>query len=808
MKKLLQNHSRRLPRFSWKALAGLGLVLGALSTLVVFGVVVVLSRDLPSVEQIDSRQMRQSTKIYDRKGEVLLYEISAGQRRTVVSFEAIPQRLKDAVLAIEDQAFYTNPAFDIKAIFRAVVRNTISGEVVEGGSTITQQLAKNAFLSPEQTVTRKVRELLLAIQLSRHYSKDKILWLYLNEIPFGPTVYGVGAASRIYFDKPVEELTLPESAVLAALLQAPSYYYPYGSHTDELFERQRLVLRRMYDQGRISREEYDSAVSAEVLFKQQDLGIKAPHFVLALQDYLLNKYGEAMVRTGGLTVLSTLDWRLQEIAEKAVREGAERNEELYKGKNAALVAEDPKTGQILALVGSRDYFDSENQGNFNVVTQGRRQPGSALKPFAYLTLFSQGFLPQSVFFDLPTEFVPNNASCPPLPNFSSTNSECFHPQNYDGDFKGPMSIRDALTQSVNIPAVKALYVAGLNNVIRTLTDFGISTLTDPRRYGLAVVLGGGEVKLIDMVKAYSTLAQDGVRREQSMLLEVRDSEGRVLEAFENREQRVIDSQYVRMMNDVLSDTSARAPLFGGSLGLTVMEGHDIALKTGTTNDYRDAWAMGYTPSLAVGVWAGNNDYVPMRRRGGSILAAVPIWSSFLKEALKEMPAETFPRPDPVSPAKPILGGEYIIDNQVHSILYYVDRSDPLGPYPANPASDPQFNNWEFGVARWAEQFLPSPTSSSVEAGNVRVVINSPLLGGFIENNSIAIQATINAPSPLIRVTVRFNGQVVQEYIGDLPAPYNFSFSFSPTVLKQNILEIEAVDRNNNLGASKMVLFGR
>lgn len=804
----LNKFRRALRSVSWKNMAALGLVVGAFCALILFGTMVVLSRDLPSVEQIDSRQMRQSTKIYDRTGEVLLYEISAGQKRTVVSFKSIPQRLKDAVLAIEDQDFYTNPAFDIKAIIRAGVRNTISGEVVEGGSTITQQLAKNAFLSPEQTYTRKLKELLLAIQLSRHYSKDKIFWLYLNEIPFGPTVYGVGAASRAYFDKPVSELTLSESAVLAALLQAPSYYYPYGSHTDELMERQKLVLKLMHDQGRISKEELVEANETMVVFKQKDLGIKAPHFVLALQDYLLKKYGEAMVRTGGLAVISTLDARLQEVAEKAVKDGAARNEELYKGKNAALVAEDPKTGQILALVGSRDYFDSENQGNFNVVTQGKRQPGSALKPFAYLTLFSQGYLPQTVFFDLPTEFVPNNSACPPLPDFSTVSSECFHPQNYDGDFKGPVSIRSALAQSINIPAVKALYMAGMENVIRTLSDFGITTLDDPRRYGLSVVLGGGEVKLIDMVKAYSTLAQDGVRREQSMILEVRDSGGKILEQFENKEQRVMDPQYVRMLNDVLSDTSARAPLFGGSLGLTTMEGHDIALKTGTTNDYRDAWAMGYTPSLAVGVWAGNNDYVPMQRRGGSILAAVPIWSAFLREALREMPTEAFSRPDPISPIKPVFGGEYIVNNEVHSILYYVDKSDPLGPYPQNPAADRQFNNWEFGVAQWAQQFLPGLISSSTPGGNIQIQIQNPTSGSFIENNSLAIQARITNSLPIIRVIVRFNGQVIQEYNGEFNSPYNLSYLFSPTAIEQNILEVEVVDKNNYTARSQVFLFRR
>jgi penicillin-binding protein 1C len=803
--KLITVIKHHIARIGWKTLTGWLLLAGAAGMLAIFLVVAALSYNLPSVEQINSRQMSQSTKIFDRKGEVVLYEISDGEKRTVVPYEEIPQTVKDATIAIEDQDFYTGPAFSIKGILRAVWANvTNRGGRLQGGSTITQQLARNAFLTLDQTWSRKVRELILAIQLSRHYSKDKILWMYLNEIDYGPNISGVGTASKMFFNKSINEVSLAEAALLAATPQAPSYFSPWGSHTDELFARQKTVLRRMKELGKISETQYDEAIKAEITFQPQSTGIKAPHFILTLQDYLVKRYGEDMVRRGGLHVISTLDWDLQQVAEKAVRTGAERNEKLYKGKNAALVAEDPKTGQILALVGSRDYFDIKNQGNFNVATLGLRQPGSALKPFVYLQGFLKGYLPQTVLFDVPTEFVPNNPKCPVVPDFKTTNTECFHPQNYDGDFRGPVNIKSSLAQSINIPAVKMLYLVGMKNALALLQDFGLTTLDDPSRFGLALVLGGGEVKMIDMMKAYSTLAQDGVRREQSLVLEVRDSSGEVLEAFENKEQRVIDPQYVRMINDILSDGDARAGLFHGSLGLTLFGPHEVALKTGTTNDYHDAWAMGYTPSIAVGVWAGNNDNMAMQKQGGSILAAVPIWSEFMKEALKKLPPEPFTRPEPVNPEKPVLGGAFVVDNQIHDILYYVSREDPTGPRPNNPFADPQFENWEYGVAAWAARNGHNYTGGGSNGFDIR--ITSPAAGLSFQS-SFQVEADITAPQPLTAIRILYNGAPVQEFRGEFSSPYHLSWNLSPQNSgQQNLLEIEAVLKDNSSKKSQVIVF--
>jgi membrane peptidoglycan carboxypeptidase len=806
---------RALTRVRWRRWFALLVLAGAVGVLSLFGAVVALSQNLPSVEQIDSRTLIQSTRIYDRTGEKMLYELSGGKKRVVVPFEDIPQHLKDATIAIEEQNFYDNPAFDWRGIARALWANFRSGVVVQGGSTITQQLAKNAFLTPERTIDRKLRELLLAIQLSRHYSKEKILWLYLNEIPYGTTIYGAGTASEAYFNKPVRDITIAEAAILAAIPRNPPFYYPWGSHTDQLFRRQQIILRRMLELGKITQEQHDQAAAEQVAFQPQTNGIEAPHFALAIQDYLVEKYGEDMVRTGGLSVITTLDWDLQEIAERVVSEGAARNEDLYQGYNAALVAQDPKTGQILAMVGSRDYNEEslpagcrpgvncKFEPNFNAATQALRQPGSALKPFAYLAAFEKGFLPQTAVWDVATEFVPNRPECPPVPNFENRDTRCFHPQNYDGDFKGPISLRDALAQSVNIPAVKVLYLSGMDYVLDRMREFGVSTLTDPRRYGLSLVLGGGEVKLVDMVQAYSVLAADGIRREQRLVLEVKDSRGRVLEAFRPEERRVADSQYVRMVNDILSDVRARSPLFQSSLRLTTFPDYDVALKTGTTNDYKDAWAMGYTPFLTVGVWAGNNDSVPMQRRGGSILASVPIWSAFLAEALPKFAPEAFPRPEAPSLVKPVIAGEYLQHGQAHSILYYVDRADPAGPQPANPAKDPQFWNWEMGVFRWVQERWGGTGTTD---GSFVIRVDQPEAGAFV-GNEVRVSAEISSPAPITRIQISFNQRVVQEFHGEFQSPHQIQLSFfPPDMQQQNLLAIEAWHGDGGNTRSEVIVY--
>lgn len=665
--------------------------------------VLYFAKTVPSIQEIGSQQIGQSTKIYDRTGAVLLYDIDNGNHRTLVPFDQIPQSVKDATIAIEDQNFYNEPAFDIKGILRALFVDITTHSFAEGGSTITQQLARTAFLTLDQTVSRKIREFILAVKLNEYYSKDQILALYLNEVPYGPNISGVGEAAQDYFGVPVGQLNIAQSAVLAALPQAPTYYSPYGTHVKELLQRQQLVLQQMYATGRITKAQLTAAQNFKIVFQPQTAsgsGIRAPHFVMAVENYLVQKYGENEVDNGGLKVITTLNWTMQQQAEAAVTAGVARNTQLYKATNAAMVAQDPTTGQILALVGSADYFDTSNDGNFDVATQGLRQPGSSLKPFVYLTAFQLGYTPDTILFDVPTEFS-INAQCPAVPDYNSTNTKCFHPQDFEGTFAGPLTIRNALAQSVNVPAVKMLYLVGEQNAIQNAYNFGLTTLTDPSQYGLSLVLGGGAVKLIDLTEAYSVLSQQGVKHAQSMILSVQDANGNTLESYSDQTSTVADAQSVNLINDILSDASARAPLMGGSQNLTVFPGYDVALKTGTSNNYTDAWAMGYTPSLVVGVWAGNTNDAPMQKAGSSILAAVPMWSAFMTQALPEVPNTTFIQPNPTTSTKPTLSGQYVINGQVHDILYYVDKSDPNGPDPTNPAIDPQYNNWETGVDNWA-----------------------------------------------------------------------------------------------------------
>jgi membrane peptidoglycan carboxypeptidase len=789
------------------------------------------SSTLPSVEEISSHRVDQSTKIYDRTGSTLLYEVSAGEQRTVIPLEDIPQYLKDATIVVEDEGFYTEPAFDWKGIVRAVYVNLMRGQVLQGGSTITQQLARNAFLTPEQTITRKIKELILATRIDRLYSKDKILELYFNQIPYGPTFYGIEAASRGFFNKPASELTLAQSALLAAIPKAPTYYSPWGSHTKELMTRQKFILEKMQAHGKITKKEMDAALSEKITFQPNSHGIKAPHFVMAVTDYLAAKYGEDLVQKGGLRVVTTLNWDLEQAAEKAVADGAAQNEELYQGLNAALVAEDPTTGQILAMVGSRNYFATSSlpagctpsvncgfEPNFNVATQGLRQPGSALKPFVYLTAFEKGYTPDTVLFDVPTEFAANNPNCPPIPDFTNENTACFHPENFDGVFRGPVPLRTALAQSINIPAVKTLYLAGLKDSVKNAYNFGLTTLTSPDLYGLSLVLGGGAVHLIDLVGAYSVLSQEGAKHAQSFILEVKDANGTVLESFKDNAQQVADPQPVRLINNILSDTDARSGLFQNSLGLTVFPDHDVALKTGTSNDYRDAWAMGYTPSLVVGVWAGNNNNAKMQRHGSSILAAVPIWSTFMKEALVNMPEETFNRPDPVPAAKPVLGGDYLHDKQVHSILYYVDRADPTGPPPVNPADDPQFVNWETGVLAWAQKnildysaynqpVVPGAQENPISIAPPQVEITSPAAGTFV-SGQLAIAAKISGTN-LLKAKVYWNGTNIQEFGLGSSESYDLRFAVAPpNIAPQNLLEIEVITNDNQSVKSGVIVYGQ
>jgi 1A family penicillin-binding protein len=684
--------------------------------------------EIPDLSTFEQRRILQSTKIYDNTGEILLYDLHQDVRRTIVPFEDISYHIKNATVAIEDDQFYKHFGVDPKAIVRAALSNLTAGDLLggQGGSTITQQVIKNSILENEKRLKRKIKEAILSMKLEKILTKDEILNHYLNESPYGGTIYGVEEASQAFFGKSAKDLTLPEAAYLSALPQAPTRLSPYGNNRDLLDSRQKLVLKRMLVNEFITQEEYDEAKDVVVEFQAQAVtGIRAPHFVMYIREQLVEKYGEEALSERGFRVITTLNWELQQEAERIVAEKAAINTEKFNASNAGLIATDPQTGDVLVMVGSRDYFDTEIQGNFNV-TLAPRQPGSSIKPMVYAAAFSEGYTPETIVYDVKTQF---STSCEVWETTSET--PCYSPNNYNNKFKGPVSLRDALPQSLNIPAVKILYLAGLKNAIKLTSDMGITTLNDPDRLGLTLVLGGGEVKLLEHTGAYGVFANEGIKAEQRTILRVEDSLGNTLEENEVRSTRVIDRDVALMISDILSDNNARAPLWGYN-SLVHFPNRDVAAKSGSTNNLRDAWIMGFAPNLAVGVWVGNNDNAAM---GGGLsgLIATPMWRAFMDVALEKVEVQNFAEaPVTDTSLKPILRGQTLdttafiksiqsgsttldlagIASNMHSILHYVSKDDPRGQYPTNPSSDGQYRFWEYGVQEWKNaqygEIIPKP----------------------------------------------------------------------------------------------------
>ncbi len=680
------------------------------------------SKDLPNPDKLTDRQVAQSTKIYDRAGEHLLYEVFANQKRTLVNLDQIPKDLINGVVATEDTKFYEHKGVRPLSILRAIVYGILPGKRIGGTSTLTQQLVKNAILTNERSYARKIKEIILSLRLEQKYNKDQILKIYFNEIPYGSTNYGAEAAAQDYFGKHVSELNLQECATMAGLPQAPSKYL---NNSDSLKKRRDFVLERMFEENYISREAADKA-RAEPMTLQRKFGdIIAPHFVLYVKGQLVEKYGEQTVDTGGLRVITTLDFEKQQAAEKAVKD-AEKKLDESQANNAALVALDPKTGQILAMVGSRDFSNKEIDGQFNVATQGKRQPGSSFKPVVYAAAFEKGYTPDTVLFDVST-------------NFAASGKE-YRPQNYDMKERGPVVMRQALQGSLNIPAVQTLYLVGAKKGVEFAERMGYTTLSEGE-FGLSLVLGGGEVKLLEHTNAYGVFANNGVFNEPASILRVEDKDGEILDEWKiKKENRVLDQKITATISGVLSDDAARAYVFGAG-GVLTLPGRPVASKTGTTNNYRDAWTVGYTPSLVAGVWVGNTNNKEMKKGDGGSKLAAPIWKSFMIEALKNSPVEYFPAVPANDANKPILRGstgggvtlmidkmtnkiatnstpqEYIEQRTyvpAHSILYYVSKDDPRGPAPENPGDDPQYQIWENAIQDWVNMMKEKDSNWRIE----------------------------------------------------------------------------------------------
>ncbi len=617
--------------------------------------------DLPNPTQLSSASIPKTTKIYDRRG-ALLYEIYVNQNRTLVPLSSVPEELVQATIAIEDKDFYSHPGFDVRGIARAAYENSTTREI-QGGSTITQQLIKSALLTPEPTVSRKVKELALAFWAERIYSKDEILEMYFNYVPYGGTAWGISAASETYFGKDVQDLTLGESAFLAGLPKAPSIYSPFVGDRDSWRARQKAVLDAMVREGYITLAERDAAYSENLVFQPDRTPLLAPHFVMYVRDLLIKKYGIGAVERGGLQVTTTLDLSTQNAAEMVVESEIEASAALGISNGAALVT-DPSKGEVLAMVGSRDYFDSERDGNVNV-TRMRRQPGSTIKLVTYALALEHGYTEASVLNDTPI-------------SIEQQGGPAYRPVNYDGQFHGRVPLRIALANSYNIPAVRIAQDLGPEGIVSLGQDMGIESWNNIQNYGLSITLGGSEVTMLDLATVYGTVANSGRRITLDPILEVKDSTGRTVYAKDSEGEQVIEASTAYILSDILADNEARSRAFGTSSPLSIPP-YRVSVKTGTTDAKRDNWTIGFTPNRLVAVWVGNNDNTPMSPTLTSgISGAAPIWHKIMSEQLLNAPVATSSLPPDVV-VKDCFGKKIYLSVATQNNVRCGEGGDKIGP---------------------------------------------------------------------------------------------------------------------------------
>lgn len=600
------------------------LMLGAFG----FGVLLYIYFQAPIAVNLTKRLSPRTTLIYDRTGQHILYEIHGEENRIILTHDEIPDSIRVATIAAEDDSFYRHFGIDLFSIARALKNNIQKNSMSQGASTITQQLARNAFLGREKTLRRKIIELVIAIKIEKKYTKDQILDMYLNEIPYGSNAYGVEAAAKTFFGKNAKDLTLDEAALLAAMPKATSYYSPFGNHLNELLSRQQKILDRIGTLQLATRTKVVAAKAVPITEKIIPFAamIDSPHFVFYVRDELEKQFGTQVLEQGGLRVYTTLDYNKQKLAEQILTE-SDANLKKYGASNAALVSLDPKSGQILAMVGSKNYYDDSIDGQVNVTTRPR-QPGSSFKPFAYATAFEKGYQPETRILDAKTDFGADGSG------------KHYIPRNYDGKFHGVVTMRQALAMSLNVPAVKTLSLAGVQATIDLAHRLGITTLNETNRYGLSLVLGGGEVKLLDETAGYAVFANDGKKNSPTAILKVTDSVGKTLYAPTAQNESVLDPQIARKINSILSDNAARVPIFGPNNKLFI-PGKIVAAKTGTTSEFKDAWTVGFTPSITTGVWVGNNNNHPMRAGADGSYVAAPIWNKFMSQVLNDYPVDPF-----------------------------------------------------------------------------------------------------------------------------------------------------------------------
>jgi len=627
----------RLKTRTWASLATIFFTAIALCVCFIVLLFAWYAKDLPRPDHVQ-RTEGLSTVILDRNGETL-YDIYQNQNRLPVAFSDIPMYCRQATVAIEDKNFYKHQGLSTIGILRSII-NIALLRGLQGGSTLTQQLVKNVLLTNERTLPRKIKEAILAIQIEHKYTKDEILQMYLNEAPYGGTAVGIESGAQYYFGKSSKELSLIECAVLSGLPQSPSSYSPFTGLQKAYVWRTQQVLRRMREDGYITdiqEKEADKQLES-MQFATENQELRAPHFVAFVKDHLVEKFGSKLVESGGLKVTTTLDWKIQEKAQSIVKEEVTKAKNL-KVSNGAAVVLDPKTGEILAMVGSKDYSASDSGGyKFNVAVQGLRQPGSAIKPITYAAAFKKGYTSSTVIVDVSTKYPSGDPNKPE-----------YEPKNYDNKFRGPMQLRYALGNSINTIAVKVSALVGIPDVLRLANDMGIasleSTTDNIRRIGLSLTLGGGEVTLLDLTNAFGVFATNGLRHDDVSILKVTDYKGNVLYEYKPTSARqVLSSSICYLISDILSDNDARKDIFGPNSFLFI-NGKTVAVKTGTTDDKRDNWTIGYTPSVVVGTWVGNNDNSPMNPSLASgVTGAAPIWNKIMQEVLKGKKDESFVRP--------------------------------------------------------------------------------------------------------------------------------------------------------------------
>jgi len=793
----------RLRTLSMLATAAFFLILGSV---VLVGLLFAwYAKDLPRPDKVQ-RVEGLSTVVLDRNGETI-YDIFQGQNRIPVQFADIPKALRDATVAVEDKDFYKHKGLSTTGILRAVFQIFVFHNL-QGGSTLTQQLVKNVLLTNERTLPRKMKEAILSIQIERKYNKDEILQMYLNEAPYGGTAVGVESAAKQYFDKKAKDLTVAECAILAGLPQSPSLYSPFGNDAKAYVARTQHVLRRMRDDGYITpQQEVDINKQITTMkFASGDSNLKAPHFVSYVKDQLIEKFGQKVVDAGGLKVTTTLDLKLQDTAQTIVKEEIDKLKKLNVSNGAAVVL-NPKTGEILAMVGSKDYMATESGGfKFNVAVQALRQPGSSIKPFSYAAALKKGYTASTVLMDVDTKYPSGDTAKPE-----------YNPKNYDGKFRGPMQLRYALGNSINTIAVKVSALVGVKEVLRTSYDMGLTTLepTDEllKRLGLSMTLGGGEVKLLDITSAYGVFATGGLRQEPVSILKVEDAKGKVL--FQHQEvqpRRVISSDVTFIISNMLSDNDARKDTFGEKSYL-VIPGKTVAVKTGTTDDKRDNWTLGYTPSMVVGVWVGNNDNTPMNPALASgVTGAAPIWSRIIREALIDKKDEPFTKPDNViqMDVDGYLGGTPVTSSTRKE--YFIKGTEPNSRSPLykdfkmskhegtklanvveilkgefdtkqyivfteqDPVSGDGKNRWQDGINAWVAgqgdtRFHP-PTETYSGGDSLAISLKEPGDGQRIDDNAVKVTIKAVSPDGIAKIEVFVDGAKQKETTSD---------SFSDTV---------------------------